>query len=262
MVRVRKKAMMFLAAGTAVLASGLFCWSLLDQTPVSSDSFDSAPKYHSPDTTGSGQKSMDSVLLSVPYLSQEGILPSGCEAVSATMVVQYYGLDLEVYHLIDQYLPRSDFWYEDGQLTNVSPSQAFIGDPYATTGLGCYAPVIQKALNSYFEAENPSLSAVLTTGTSLEELCSEYISKDIPVLIWASIRMQPLKSGMQWRLSGGQESFTWQSPEHCLVLVGFDDDFYYFNDPYQSQGQVSYDKQLVDSRFRQLGMQSVVVQYK
>lgn len=33
-----------------------------------------------------------------------------------------------------------------------------------------------------------------------------------------------------------------------------------FNDPYESNGLVSYDKDLVEERFEELGYQSVVIQ--
>ena len=91
------------------------------------------------------------LILDVPYVSQEGLLPTGCETVSAVMLVQHYGMDINVHEFIDRCLKCSDFWYEDGMLTNVSPTEAFIGDPYQADGLGCYAPVMVDALNAFFE---------------------------------------------------------------------------------------------------------------
>lgn len=40
------------------------------------------------------QTASQEVQLEVPYLSQEDILPTGCEAVSAAMVLQYWGVDV------------------------------------------------------------------------------------------------------------------------------------------------------------------------
>lgn len=40
------------------------------------------------------QTASQEVQLEVPYLSQEDILPTGCEAVSAAMVLQYWEVDV------------------------------------------------------------------------------------------------------------------------------------------------------------------------
>lgn len=55
------------------------------------------------------------------------------------------------------------------------------------------------------------------------------------------------------------DKYTWQRNEHCLVLVGYDDDNYYFNDPYKNHGLIAYNKALVEQRFLEMGKQSVVV---
>ena len=43
------------------------------------------------------------------------------------------------------------------------------------------------------------------------------------------------------------------------MLVGYDDNLYYFNDPYDSNGIIGYDKELVEKRYRALGSQAVAV---
>ena len=250
----------------AVLVIGNFVllyYTLAEET--SALPLDSPQETSSQDREASGGASqslreMATALISVPYISQEGLLPSGCETVSAVMLLQYYGWETNVYDFIDGCLPCSDFWYEDGQLTNVSPNECFIGDPYQTTGLGCYAPVMEDALNTFLAYEATSLRAVNTTGTDLQELCRRYIAQDTPVLVWASMEMRPLQEGMRWKLSGSDDFFTWLSNEHCLVLVGYNDDSYFFNDPYRSAGLVAYDKALVERRYQELGMQSLVLQ--
>lgn len=46
---------------------------------------------------------------------------------------------------------------------------------------------------------------------------------------------------------------------HCLVLTGYDDNNYYFNDPQQSKNY-RYSKSSVLTAYRALGMQAVVIQ--
>ena len=55
------------------------------------------------------------------------------------------------------------------------------------------------------------------------------------------------------------DTYTWISGEHCLVLVGYDKDKYYFNDPYKNHGLIGYQKSLVEKRFEELGKQSLVI---
>ena len=154
------------------------------------------------------------ILINVPYISQEGTLPTGCEIVSSTML------------------------------------------PFASASYGCYAPVIAELLNR--ELENSDLQASAVTGADLNDLINEQVAQGRPVLIWATMDMKASVSGDSWTLDDGS-TFTWRKNEHCLVLVGADEQGYYFNDPYQGNGLVHYDRTLVEKRYAELGWQAVVV---
>ena len=47
-------------------------------------------------------------IIDVPYIYQAVKYPTGCESVSATSVLQYYGLDISVDTFIDEYLPKAE----------------------------------------------------------------------------------------------------------------------------------------------------------
>ncbi|MCI8553718.1 MAG: C39 family peptidase [Clostridiales bacterium] len=194
-------------------------------------------------------------LLEVPYLSQEGLLPTGCEVVSAAMLLRYYGIFTPVKTLAYR-LPRQELAEKRGALAGPDPRQYFVGDPFSAKGYGCYAPVIAALLNQ--ELERSSRRAEAVTGVSLDTLIHEQVAEGRPVLIWATIHRQESRKGQSWTLENG-EIFTWVSPEHCLVLVGADADSYYFNDPYQNNGLIRYRRELVRKRYQELGMQAVVV---
>ena len=55
------------------------------------------------------------------------------------------------------------------------------------------------------------------------------------------------------------ETFTWISNEHCMLLVGYDEDSYYFNDPYENNGCIRYPKTVVEDRHKAQHMQAVGV---
>ena len=194
------------------------------------------------------------VMLEVPYIGQQGLLPTGCEIVSACMVLRYYGCDITVHTLADRYLEIGSLTDSGDARIGPHPAECFIGSPYEASGYGCYAPVIERMMNRVLPE---GLTAEDTTGTSLDRLTRE-IDRGNPVLVWATMNMKASSAGSSWRLDNG-ESFTWPSGEHCLVLVGYDSKTYYFNDPYQNNGLMPYPRELVERRFAELGCQSVTV---
>ena len=202
----------------------------------------------------------DAFILDVPYISQKGLLPTGCEIVSALMMLRYYGYDVTADEFIDQYLEKGDFYTDDeGNVYGVHPANAFAGNPRSENGYGCYAPVIVDSLNKIVDEGQ---WAVDMTGTPLEALLEDYVKKEAPVLVWASIEMRQTSPGAQWTVGENGEKFTWIRQEHCMVLVGYDDQNYYFNDPYNGNGVVPYDKELAEKRYGELGQQAVVLMKK
>lgn len=202
------------------------------------------------------QSSKSDKRISVPYISQAGEYPTGCEVVSTSMLLKYYGYDISVDEFIDDYLESSFLEEVNGKLYGPNPNEAFVGDPRSVYSYGCYAPVIVNSLNKILRKEHWVKN---TTGSEFSELIENYIDKEIPVLVWTSLNLLPTELGAEWYLGESGEKFQWISNEHCMVLVGYDKDKYYFNDPYEGNGVVGYDKNLVEKRFKELGDQSVVI---
>ncbi len=48
--------------------------------------------------------------------------------------------------------------------------------------------------------------AVELKNVSLQQLCSDYIDKDIPVIMWATIDMKPWYNGDHWYYNGKENS--------------------------------------------------------
>lgn len=205
------------------------------------------------------------IKIDVPYISQKGRYPTGCESVSTVMLLQFLGYNLSVDEFIEKYLDCRKFEMRDGQIYGPDPSEYFCGSPYNEDDFGCYAPVICKALEKAFaderlsvengEIQRRSYKAVDETGTPMRELLKRYINKGMPVVFWACIDMREPIIGPEWKLLDTGENFTWISNEHCMLLVGCDDEGYYFNDPYEGHGVIRYPKELVEERHRaQYGM--------
>ena len=191
----------------------------------------------------------------VPVISQFPKYPTGCESVSAQMVLQFFGENITTDEFIDNYLNRSTEFYTDGGVRyGPSPWEYFIGNPRSSASYGCMAPVIEEALSEYFGTKERVLNA---TGKDLQTLCERYIDNGIPVMVWATINMLDTQPVNTWYLSDGKR-FTWPGNEHCIVLVGYDSQYYYFNDPYVG-ATVRYEKQLAEAHYAELGSQSVVI---
>ena len=200
--------------------------------------------------------SFQKTMVDVPYISQKNVLATGCELVSATMVMQFYGYDITVEDFV-QNTPQSELKQTKGGFVGNDPSESFIGNPHSSNGFGCYAPVITSVMNSFFN--HKSKKAVDVTGTNLEDLLHTYIDNDSPVLVWATMNMKQPQHGKSWTIESTGKTFQWIAGEHCLVLVGYDHDLYYFNDPYDTPGLGGYDHELVEARYQALGPQAAAV---
>lgn len=194
--------------------------------------------------------------IEVPYLDQSGAYPTGCESVSTVMLLQYLGYDISVDTFIEQYLEKEDFEERDGVWYGPDPRTHFCGSPYDEDSFGCYAPVICKALEKIL---GDAYEVSDRTGTEIDVLIREYIDREMPVIFWACINMREPITGPRWKLKETGETFTWISNEHCMLLVGYDEEGYYFNDPYDNNGVIRYPKDVVKDRYKAQHMQAVGV---
>lgn len=196
-------------------------------------------------TTNTGR----SKVINVPYINQTEKYKTACESVSAVMVLQYYNQNISPKTFIDNYLDK-------GSSNSFDPNVCFGGDPYSETGMGCYAPVITKAVNEYLDRTGVNLAANTVIGKDLDELCDEYIDNNIPVILWATTDMKAPYPGRQ--IPYGNSYIQWIAPEHCLVLVGYNDNSYIFNDS-QRKAKIYYDKDDVVRAYLGLGSQAVII---
>ncbi len=210
------------------------------------------------DETTAEPEDEPAVLLDVPYISQEKFLPNGCEAVSASMVLNYWGIRMKPLDFVNDYLACEtlDTEYPGGLIIGPDPYEMYAGDPTnEDDGLGCYSPVIAEALGYVVGGE---LGVYDTTGTELASLTG-YIDEGIPVIVWATIDMERVTDYYEVLYYDRYGSYYYPENEHCLVLVGYSENSYFFADPYESRGIVSYPKSDCEAAFADLGKQSVVV---
>ena len=70
-----------------------------------------------------------------------------------------------------------------------------------------------------------------------------------------------LRKWLIWLLADGTD-FAWKCHEHCLLLVGYDDEHYWFNDPWHNHGVCAQPKALVEDCHAAQGMFAVTLKRK
>ena len=165
--------------------------------------------------------------LNVDYISQYPELPTGCEMTSLTMVLNYYGYNVEKEELVDEYMI-----YRDSEPTG------FDGDPYSADGGAMWPPALAAAATNFMEDHNDERVGIDVSGASLAELL-HFIEDGIPVIVWVNGDFEPYieYDGIQlWEEDKVYYSY-WN--EHCVVLTGFDEENVYIQNPQVGEEKIS-----------------------
>lgn len=191
----------------------------------------------------------------VPYINQLKLgYPTGCEAVSATMVLKYKGYDVSAKDIINKTKTGSKKHQKsDGLWYGANPFEEFVGNPSLGLGKGSYgvfAKPIAEAMGAYASEKVTNIS-----GCSENELFNQ-VSKGNPVVVWCVKNGGNLKEGVTWHYDGG--TFKELVGEHCAVLIGYDEDYVYLNDPSAGEN-VKQSKAKFISNWKQLFSQAIVI---
>ena len=198
----------------------------------------------------------DAKVIDAPYINQRASYPNGCEAVSAVMLLQYLGVDITPYEFIYTHLDMGQSPYISyGEWYACDPREQYPGNPANSSGWGCYPEVIKKAVDSLAPE---GLTAYTLKDVPISTLCSEYIDNDIPVVFWGTIDMNRPSTHVEWTVPDTKKTHTWIAPFHCLLLVGYDSEGYYFNDPWRDK-LMHYGKNEVELAYSGIGREALVI---
>lgn len=149
------------------------------------------------------------VVLQVEPILQNPELPTGCESVALTMVLNYCGYHLAKTDIADHYLEKDP----QNFVTK------FKGDPYDPDGDGIYAPGLTKTAARFLAEHGSEKTACDLTGAELPELY-RYLDQSIPVIVYDSVYLHTPVAVADYTVDGRTWQF-WHN-EHCLVLCGYD----------------------------------------
>lgn len=190
---------------------------------------------------------------------------AACETYAFASLMEYLKIDFDVAEFGEKYLVKSPVTY-DADYNRYAPDlrTAFAGT--LEEGYGIYAPAMVTSINNFLSAKKQSLRATELKGKTLEQLCREYVLKDTPVMIWGNAYMDEPEEYVTWIVNEADENaqtkvgdiFEWPTNEHCLLLIGFDEEHYIFSD--SVAGKIaSYDKTDSEKCFKQMGSQAIVL---
>lgn len=131
--------------------------------------------------------------LNVPLIAQRPELPTGCEMVATTMMLNFAGSKVTKMQLAKQ-VPRSR-----------NPNKGFVGSPYSPTGWYVYPKGLMKVVKRHVG------SAKNMTGATVSQL-KRKIADDHPVVVWVN----------------NVDGFVNQA----ITICGYSSSRFYYNDPW------------------------------
>lgn len=189
----------------------------------------------------------NSFILDIPFVSQYPELPTGCEITALTTVLNYLGYNVDK-------LTMADYYLDKGKMGEVSPYKAFVGNPRDEDSCGAFAPVLVNSATKYLKSQRSYMNVYNITGAEYNELL-DYVDDGHPVLVWETMYMKEPYESCTWNIDG--ENIMWLSREHAMVLIGYTQSTYIMADPLR--GICEYDKELVETRYKSMGKQAIVI---
>ena len=186
-------------------------------------------------------------------------LPTGCEITAMTMVLNYYGYNVDKVTMAMDYMPKvqAEFYRsEDGRLMGPDLENFFVGDPTEETGYICGTGAIVTAANRYLADVGSDLTAAAMKNVQPEKLY-DLIDQGTPVVIWCTINMEDRAETDGWYREDGTY-MEWSTNDHGAVLIGYDEDTVIVADPIYSRITVSRDQ--FEKIFAERGGQCVILQ--
>lgn len=195
------------------------------------------------------------IMLNVPLIRQNPELKYGCEVTSLAMVLQYGGANttkMKLYKEIEKDpdpLKRS----RGDILSWGNPAEGFVGDMTGRrAGYAVFDKPMIDLINNYFPGR-----AVNLTGKNFNEVLA-HVSAGYPVVVWTTGDYRLPDRWESWK--HGAQTIKTPLDLHAVVLVGYNGNTVYINDPLSGRKQVPVNKQKFINTWK--AMQSRAVSYR
>lgn len=201
------------------------------------------------------------IINNFPLVKQNPDYPNGCEVASATMLLKYYGINIDMKEYVDNYLPKKEVYEEDGLRYGPDPSQYYAGNPGdSSRGWGTFLPVIKNSLYTIFKDKLPA-DTVGHVYTSEDKLpLEEYVQTGNPVLTWTTVDYSEAKDIYEWFSYDKSRTYTYPKKAHVVVIVGMDKKYYYLNDPLKDEKAIKVLRKEFDKSYDSMGRQALYIE--
>lgn len=177
-------------------------------------------------------------MINVPLINQNPELRYGCEVTSLAMVLNYAGVKvnkMELYKKVKKDrdpIKRSS----SGDILHWgNPHEGFVGD---MTGRNAGYAVFDKPITLLVNEYLPD-RAVNLTNQSFDKVL-QHVSKGYPVVVWTTGDYRLPDRWESWK--HGKQVIKTPLDLHAVVLVGYDQQFVYLNDPLSGRKKVKVNK--------------------
>lgn len=179
------------------------------------------------------------VVLDVPLIKQNPELRYGCEVTSLAMVLNYAGVKVNKMELADKL--KKDYGgiekTSEGDITKWGdPDEGFVGDITGKNpGYAVFDKPMEDLMNQYLKNRTLNL-----TGEPFNVLLKQVENKK-PVVVWTTGDYKQPDRWESWK----HEKETIKTPLdlHAVVLVGYEDEYVYLNDPLSGKKDVKVSKE-------------------
>lgn len=230
--------------GMSTLDNSLFLGKLGSETPTNEN--------------GNTVVNEGKAYIPIKKLMQNPELPNGCEIVSLTAILNYYGYTVSKTTMADKYLPKQSFSWKQGKRFGSDPYKAYAGDPRSKTG-GWYsfAPPIVKASDNYMEMQKNKMKAKDISGSSKEELIT-YLGNGVPIVIWVTLDLNKPTLNSHWYLSDTGKYYKAYTNLHAVVLKGYKEGKVHVMNPLK--GQVEYNLNTFFKSYEEMGKHALILE--
>lgn len=195
----------------------------------------------------------DKIILDIPIVKQNPELKYGCEVTSLAMVLKYAGVNTDKLKLADE-LPKDNDPVQKTESGNITrwgnPDHGFVGDITGkSAGYAVYAGPLEKLMKQYLKNRTVNL-----TRKSFDEVLAQ-IKNGKPVILWTTGDYKVPDRWESWK--HGNEEINTPLDLHAVVLVGFDKDHLYINDPLTGEKAKKTKKDSFLESWKALGQQAL-----
>ena len=256
MKKLLLKAIILSAVTSSVVLTGIY--TVIDKSPILhilADTTNTGEQVAFSDLYHNFRKAKHTVQLDVPTIKQFPELPRGCEVTALAMLLNAQGYQTPKMELAKKI--RKDptpYQEKNGSIYFGNPHNGFVGSIYnrSKPGLGVYVePIIDLA---YEYAGTNVIN--LTKQKELELMFA--LSEGTPVWIITNTTYKKLPASAfeTWETPQGKIKITYK--EHSVVITGYDNDYYYFNDPLDGKQKKAAKDSFIEA-WEQMGAQAITI---